>query len=124
MLDKVYGTLVCILVIFYYQTDVVESMSTITSGDEVKKEKLNLENLDTNTPSIDTKIQFRNTYCDKGHLTYKGQHVNHDVAKHIFPEIEWNNERCNICDPTCDFDIMEQKITTELGMKPENTRNI
>jgi hypothetical protein len=155
MVDKIYGTLICILVIFYYQSDRVEGLTTgdtenpfkkdeesMESGDKTgnleKPEKpgktennvydkfSKVESYESSTINFDktheeAKNLFRKSYCENGHLKYKGQTVKPDVAQHVFPEIAWNAERCNICDPTCDFSIIESRIQMEKELQPKSS---
>ena len=72
-----------------------------------------------------SKQLFKKQYCNKGHLIYKGQVVNREMSEHIFPEIKLNNERCNICDPTCDFSIKDKQIHVEENLvKPKNSNDL
>ena len=73
----------------------------------------------TITITNDKKISdFKKKHCSKGHLKHKGQVVNPEMAEHIFPEIKQDDFRkCNVCDPTCRFDIINSQ--TEKLMKAE-----
>lgn len=159
MVDKIYGTLICILVIFYYQSDSVEGLTTGDTENPLKKEEdngnkeedkkesmesyekadkpnktgnnvydkyTNVESYESTTINVDqtheqAKNVFRKSYCENGHLKYKGQTVNPEVAQHVFPEIAWNADRCNICDPTCDFSIIESRIQMEKELQPKSS---
>jgi hypothetical protein len=57
-----------------------------------------------------SKQEFRKKYCDKGHLIHKGEIVNTEMAEHIFGEIKHDDyHKCNICDPSCKFDLIESE---------------
>jgi len=61
-----------------------------------------------------SKQEFRKKYCDKGHLIHKGEIVNTEMAEHIFGEIKHDDyHKCNICDPSCKFDLIEPHIKSE-----------
>jgi hypothetical protein len=72
------------------------------------------------------KSEFRKTYCKKGHLIHKGQNISNENAEHIFPEIKHSNEhhKCNLCDNTCDFSFVNNKIDTEeILVKPKDSND-
>lgn len=61
-----------------------------------------------------SKQEFRKKYCDKGHLVHKGEIVNTEMAEHIFGEIKQDDyHKCNICDPSCKFELIEPHIRSE-----------
>jgi hypothetical protein len=61
-----------------------------------------------------SKQEFRKKYCDKGHLIHKGNLVSSEMTEHIFGEIKQDDfHKCNICDPSCKFEVIEQYIKTE-----------
>ena len=173
----VYGFLVCAIVLFFYQSDLVENtlndkwkmlenMENINS--ELKKMELdrhkpNLPSLpnssgkNSNTPPIsiasnvnniqpylkqddyqmysyqpskpwneknedilkttDKKEQlkaiFRKQNCKDGVLEKKGEKVKKEMAEHVFREIKFDGEECNLCDARCDFSIIEEKLKGE-----------
>jgi hypothetical protein len=63
---------------------------------------------------------FRKENCVKGVLMHNGAEVQPEMAQHIFRELKPFSEwaKCNPCDPTCDFSIVEQKITAETRLQP------
>jgi len=71
----------------------------------------------SNPSSESVKTEFRKSYCQKGHLVNKGQKVRVDMAEHVFPEVSFPNEKCNICDPTCNFSVIEKQINTAMSSK-------
>ena len=91
--------------------------------------RLNKEGRAANMVTIDNdkkKSEFRKTYCKKGHLIHKGQHISNENAEHVFPEIKHTNEyqKCNLCDNTCDFSIVDKKLDTEeMLVKPKNSND-
>jgi hypothetical protein len=73
------------------------------------------ESKPSNPSSESVKTEFRKSYCLKGHLVNKGQKVRIDMAEHVYPEIAFTNEKCNICDPTCNFSVIEKQINTSVS---------
>lgn len=156
-LDKIAGLFVCILIIFYYQTDYIESFAplylktlkpvetfaTLKPNPKSKPEsKIYKEETDIYSTSVNDayspidenivlcdKLQneFRKTHCSNGHLLNKRQIVKPEMSEHIYPEIKQKSEfhKCNICDPSCDFSVMENKITVENDlMKPKSSNDM
>jgi hypothetical protein len=145
-LDILSGLVVCALVILYYQSDYVEGFIPQSEteaftlpevdndvSDEVDPlADVSLEILEDAYPqspttaiTYDSKVKtFRQKNCSKGHLVHKGQIVNNEMAEHVFPEIEQNDfHKCNICDNTCDFNFIDQKIKAQDElMKPRSAR--
>jgi hypothetical protein len=65
--------------------------------------------------------QFRQTHCSKGHLMHKGQIVKPEMSEHIYPEITQDSfHKCNICDPTCNFDFNVVSIEHDI-IKPKSS---
>jgi hypothetical protein len=67
---------------------------------------------------------FRKEHCRKGHLVSKDQKVRIDMAQHVYPEVSFVNEKCNICDSTCDFTVSDKIISTGIkeGFAPISCR--
>jgi hypothetical protein len=59
---------------------------------------------------------FRKEHCVNGVLLQKGMEIRPEMTEHIFrefkPDNEWN--RCNPCDSTCSFSIIEERIQNEI----------
>jgi hypothetical protein len=70
---------------------------------------------------------FRNEHCDKnGRLMNNGSPVRPEMSDHVFREIEFPNDsaKCNPCDKTCDFSIIEDRISREDTMvRPVSSRD-
>lgn len=92
-IDWLYGLAVCALVIFFYQTDYVESFSNRVEG-------------------FDAVAEFRGEHCTNGTLMNKGQQVRTEMAQHVFPEVI-NEQGCSICDTTCPVKIIETRLKNE-----------
>jgi hypothetical protein len=173
-IDEIHGAIVCILVIYYYQSDYVEGMATLlnevppiphvplTEGykddsdsdsdsdsdddeeDNKKKKKRRkkkrrdrdegfelLEDAYPKTESLskmpspleESKYDFQKKYCKNGHLIFQEHRVKTEMTEHVFPEIKYNAERCNLCDPTCDYSIVETKMVTEETLRPKDSND-
>jgi hypothetical protein len=88
LIDRVYGAVVCGIIILYYHQFYVEGLETLT---------------DT------LRSQFKSQNCQNGKLVYKNMDVKSDMAAHIFPEIQYKTTPCNPCDDSCLYDIREEK---------------
>jgi hypothetical protein len=68
---------------------------------------------------------FRKEHCVNGVLNHKGAEIHTEMAEHVFrefkPDNEWN--RCNPCDSTCSFSIIEERIQTESAVKPVDSND-
>uniref|UniRef100_A0A6C0HZQ1 Uncharacterized protein n=1 Tax=viral metagenome TaxID=1070528 RepID=A0A6C0HZQ1_9ZZZZ len=132
--DKLIGLFVCLLVIYYYQTDFIVSFDwlknstfeNVPSTSRLHPAKLNATNRIIETMVSNDKEQFTKKYCQKGHLMHKGIHVSNEMSEHVFHEIKQTNEfnKCNICDPACDFSIINRKIDIEeVLVKPKGSND-
>jgi uncharacterized Fe-S center protein len=80
------------------------------------------DTIDAFTSARDTFIQEK---CRDGVLMYKDFPVKSEMADHVYPEIQFNTKsRCNPCDSTCDYSIVEAKIDTETEMCPRSSNNL
>jgi hypothetical protein len=114
--DKYVGLLICGIVIYHYQTDRLETMMDmneifnyfgVSEKENVAKD-VTLEKPDENAVS-----SFQHDNCVDGVLTYKGNEVKTDMAQHIFPEINYENKKCNPCDKLCKISIIEEEKVKE-----------
>jgi hypothetical protein len=148
-IDVVYGTLSCVLILLFYQSDLVEKMLNINEGYEniqnrdegikdytIINESKQLENKTfakydmlekIARPSISLAVaqqNFKKSNCKNGVLKYKNIPVRSDIASHIFPEVVFN-KTCNPCDDSCSFSIIEEKINTEDEINtPHNSNEV
>jgi len=62
---------------------------------------------------------FRKDNCENGRLVHRGMDVHPEMSDHVFREIKFDNEfhKCNPCDPTCSFSIIEEKIRLEAQLQ-------
>ena len=56
---------------------------------------------------------FRRLHCEKGQLVHKGQSVSSEMAEHIFSEVHFKNGKCNVCNSTCEFDIIKERLSAQ-----------
>ena len=139
--DLIAGLLVCVLIVFYYQTDYVESYTDMKEkfyqeAKEEAKEEVKEEVKDTfqemgnaypeqyikkDTIALKT---FRETYCKNGHLIHKEQKVKPEILEHIFPQLQQSDYyKCNICDPACSMEITENRVKNESELQAPKDSN-
>ena len=150
-MDFVYGTICCILVIWYYQRTEIEGFK-----EEKKKEKDEVIDDGTNLPPpvdtspqadtspVDTSLEgfetpivitidqfnvakdeFIKEKCKNGVLMYKDFPVKSEMADHVYSEIKFNGKtKCNPCDRTCDYNIIEAKLATEQKLIPKTSNDL
>ena len=145
-IDFIYGTICCILVILYYQQTEIEgfSMEETKEKDKKKEEDKKEEVVDdgTNLPleegfetfeppiiTIDqfnaAKDEFIKEKCKNGVLMYKDFPVKSEMADHVYSEIQFDGKsKCNPCDRTCDYNIIEAKLETEKKLIPKISNDI
>ena len=109
-----------------------ENMSLLTDvyADNKQKMEGHDENDDTKgkVEGMTTINDFRKDNCTGNQLMDKNSKVKPDMTKHIFPNVEFKNGQCNICDSTCDFSIIENRLNTEKELfskfsRDENMQN-
>ena len=93
-----------------------ETMSNLEniykSENKVQESFAHMQNKD-NYPN-----EFRKEYCDGNILKYKDMNVRGDMIEHVFPDLKYEDDKCNPCSETCDFS-MEKRIKVEDEMKPK-----
>jgi hypothetical protein len=149
--DKYLGLFVCGLVIYYYQLELdnvfIEKMTNViipippTTCKPTKPPVSEIGTLLNNSYKqftyyktlyddffkpddydIGIAKEFRKQYCSSnGELIYKNSIINPNMISHVFPEIKFNNSRCNPCDKSCSYSIIESKIIAEEQMRPIST---
>ena len=71
------------------------------------------------------KDEFIKEKCKNGVLMYKDLPVKTEMADHIYSEIKFNKSvKCNPCDRTCDYNIVEAKMKTQEALTPKSSRNV
>jgi hypothetical protein len=68
---------------------------------------------------------FRKEHCDKKQLKYKGGIVRPEMSDHVFREIQFpaNSAKCNPCEESCDFSIIEERLNKEEGLRPSSSKD-
>jgi hypothetical protein len=95
----VYGVIASIFVILYYRSTSVEGFN-------------------------DAKQSFREQNCKNGVLMHKNLPVKTEMAEHVFPELSFESKPCNPCSETCDFSIVEEKMSHEEDLvAPKNSND-
>lgn len=144
-MDYLFGVICCIVVIWYYQQTEVEGMQDEEKKEEEKKEeekKPDEVEDGTNLPPIDdtsreegfsilnindynkAKDEFIREKCKNGVLMYKDFPVKSEMADHVYSEIKFNGrDKCNPCDRTCDYNIVEAKLETERKLIPKTSND-
>ena len=70
------------------------------------------------------KNTFVKNNCRNGQLFHKEYNVKKEMTEFVYPNIKFEDDTCNVCDPNCKFSIIEQKIQTEdLMMKPVDSND-
>jgi hypothetical protein len=155
-MDFVYGTICCVIVIWYYQRTEIEGMEDASEKKEKEKmdepiedgtnlpeqfddsrnleESSSLEGFEAfeKTPSIISveqfnvaKDEFIKEKCKNGVLMYKDFPVKSEMADHVYSEIKYNGKnKCNPCDRTCDYNIIEAKLATEKKLVPKSSNEL
>uniref|UniRef100_A0A6C0D4U1 Uncharacterized protein n=1 Tax=viral metagenome TaxID=1070528 RepID=A0A6C0D4U1_9ZZZZ len=145
-IDKLYGLLVCALIIIYYQSDFIENMLNYGGDWATFDSIVSLDNTDdgmyiggTINNKLESFIQindaypeskkiisndaFKNDHCVNGQLMDKNTPVRLDMTEHVFPEVTFKQGPCNTCSKTCDYSITDNKIQKEIDMKPIYSKN-
>ena len=112
------------------QTSLSESMSNLA---DVYPTIEHMEDEDVEEPSktgsVNVVNDFRKENCKGTDLMHKDMKVKPDMIGHIFPNVEFKDGECNVCDSTCKFSIIENRLKTEKelfrsdiqkGEKPKN----
>lgn len=149
--NVIYGLFVCIMVVWFYQSDILarfkyrynENFTTlpILSPQAVYVPNNPIKDIQS-IPTLDalaldkvypnelpplkkeSEEVFRNQHCSEElELMYKDTKIiNKENVSQIFPEIAFLNECvCNPCDPTCKFKM--NKINKEYELMPKDSRN-
>lgn len=73
----------------------------------------------------DAKEEFIREKCKNGILMYKDLPVKTEMADHVYSEIKFNkSKKCNPCDRTCDYNIVEAKLKTQEALTPKRSRDM
>ena len=145
-----FGTLSCFVVIIYYmltedveegfRSDVLEGFRSEAKAEAkqneakatpVESDQLILDKPKDVTAIItidqfnDAKEEFIREKCKNGVLMYKDLPVKTEMADHVYSEIKFNkSKKCNPCDRTCDYNIVEAKLKTQEALTPKRSRDM
>jgi hypothetical protein len=145
----VFGTLACLLVIAYYNfLDDVETFEEGAKEEEDKKEAKEedkkeevveevmeeeafslLQDDKSSIITIDNfntvRDEFIKEKCKNGVLMYKDFPVKSEMADHVYSEIKFTtNKKCNPCDRTCDYNIVEAKLKMQESLMPKSSNDL
>lgn len=80
---------------------------------QVEDEESDKEGMTNRKEGMTTVSNFRKENCKGNKLLSKGSEVKPDMVKHIFPNVEFTDHTCNVCDESCNFSIIENRLKTE-----------
>ena len=105
-----------------------ENMSSLTDVYPDNKKEID-DSVENDEPEkavegMTTINAFRKENCKDKQLMNKNSKVNPDMTKLIFPNVEFNNGQCNICDEACEFSIVENRLKTEKELFSKFSRDI
>jgi len=80
---------------------------------QVEDEESGKEGMTNRKEGMTTVSKFRKENCKGNKLLSKGSEVKPDMVKHIFPNVEFTDHTCNVCDESCNFSIIENRLKTE-----------
>ena len=144
-MDFVYGTVCCAIVIGYYQQTEVEGFNQKNLDEKEDKKEKEVGEDGTNLPEMDestslesfessiitvdqfnvAKDEFIKEKCKNGILMYKDFPVKSEMADHVYSEIKYNGKnKCNPCDRTCNYNIIEAKQETEKKLVPKSSNDL
>lgn len=138
-----YGTISCFVVIIYYMlTEVKQEEEGFESETPSPKKALltttkkeTVESFVVDKPKTtsiisidqfnDAKEEFIREKCKNGVLMYKDLPVKTEMSDHVYSEIKFNKTaKCNPCDRTCDYNIVEAKLKTQEALTPKRSRDM
>ena len=105
-------------------TIISNDISPPVNAVNISMNPINIGNLST-TPESDVAFQeglitnyydFQKKNCRNSQLFYKEYPIKNDMVEHIFPEIRFDSNICNPCDPNCKISFINNKITTESNL--------
>ena len=99
---------------------------TVDEEETVAEEEPAVEEFSNQIASFSSaRDTFIRDKCLNGVLMHKGFPVKSEMADHVYSEIQFNTPaRCNPCDQTCDYSIVEAKIDTETELCPRSSNNL
>jgi hypothetical protein len=83
------------------------------TNNQEEDEESGKEGMTNRKEGMTTVSKFRKENCKGKKLLSKGSEVKPDMVKHIFPNVEFTHHTCNVCDESCNFSIIENRLKTE-----------
>ena len=140
----IYGTVACFVVIIYYMLTEVEGFSEETPSSlektasaeakattDATADKLLVVDKPKTTSIITidefnkAKDEFIKEKCKNGVLMYKDLPVKTEMSDHVYSEIKFDKSvKCNPCDRTCDYNIVEAKMKTQEALTPKSSKDL
>ena len=141
-IDHLYGLLICLLLVLYYQEvstgSAEEGFDTHSPKYQYKSEvyRPNMVNVGA-TPILsedyvdpselvsltEDQTDFQEKYCHLGKLQYKGYDISKENAEYIFPELQFSDSgACDPCDIFCKYSIQE-RIHQEITLAPKSSKD-
>lgn len=147
--NKYLGIFVCAVAILYYHSNVVENMLNMydyeTKMSEIIDESENLDkvinakisdspkkvtfeddftNIEEGSNNLKYQTEFKKLNCTNGILKHKNMEVKEDMVQHVFPEIVYKDQSCNVCTSGCNFSIIESKFLAESKISSVSSTNM
>jgi hypothetical protein len=103
--------------------DVDESNDMDTEGFESYKNLYPVINIEDFNAA---KKEFIKEKCRNGVIMYKDMPVKPEMVDHVFSEVHFTTDtKCNPCDRTCAYSIIENKLATEDELsRPKNSNDV
>ena len=100
-----------------------EQKNELLKEETTPEQKVDFLDIDhTNSESIQN--EFRENHCENGMLKHKNMNVNPDMTSHVFSDVNFKHEKCNVCSPNCRFSIIETKFKAESNVKSKCSKNV
>tara|TARA_B100000513_G_scaffold104333_1_gene44870 strand:+ start:3177 stop:3770 length:594 start_codon:yes stop_codon:yes gene_type:complete len=147
--DKLIGLFMCVLIILFLQSHFIENMLNIneyvenfdtlqpasfspfqndfilpsSKGNTLEKENIHHLYKGKSVLNKTTKYNedFKKNNCNELKLKYKNMDVPDDMIRHVFPELKFHDETCNICHNNCKFSVLEEKMKTQKELQPKDS---
>ena len=148
-IDKYLGLFFCLIIILLLQDQFIENMLNIneyvenfdtlqpasfspfqndfilpsSKGNYLEKENIHDLYKGKSVLNKTTKYNedFKKNNCNQLKLKYKNMDVPDDMIRHVFPELKFHDETCNICHNNCKFSVLEEKMKTQKELQPKDS---
>lgn len=90
------------------------------SHDLYRYEPMEVADFNENILLQNARAEFRKENCKNGELVAKGVAIKPEMSDHVFREIKFTNDnKCNPCDESCRFSIVESRIRNEAELRKQ-----